>query len=230
MSFGQGAQFRALQKRYGDPLLTLLTVLLLLLMFVVAPLQAAGIMAFQAFGVFVAVVMVGGVLIISRSTVAAIAMLVALSLNVFVIILRLVNAPSAYDLYFVAVAWLTLSMVLGWAVARAVFAPGRVSYHRIVGAVLLYLLIALTFVALYLFVGRLIPKAFSGIVFEDDAALSSSIIYFSFVTLTTVGYGDILPIHPVARSLCNLELIFGQLYPATLLARLVTLEIEGRRK
>ena len=230
MSFGQGAQFRALQKRYGDPLLTLLTVLLLLLMFVVAPLQAAGIMAFQAFGVFVAVVMVGGVLIISRSTVAAIAMLVALSLNVFVIILRLVNAPSAYDLYFVAVAWLTLSMVLGWAVARAVFAPGRVSYHRIVGAVLLYLLIALTFVALYLFVGRLIPKAFSGIVFEDDAALSSSIIYFSFVTLTTVGYGDILPIHPVARSLCNLESIFGQLYPATLLARLVTLEIEGRRK
>ena len=230
MSFGQGAQFRALQKRYGDPLLTLLTVLLLLLMFVVAPLQAAGIMAFQAFGVFVAVVMVGGVLIISRSTVAAIAMLVALSLNVFVIILRLVNAPSAYDLYFVAVAWLTLSMVLGWAVARAVFAPGRVSYHRIVGAVLLYLLIALTFVALYLFVGRLIPKAFSGIVFEDDAALSSSVIYFSFVTLTTVGYGDILPVHPVARSLCNLESILGQLYPATLLARLVTLEIEGRRK
>ena len=220
MSFGQGAQFRALQKRYGDPLLTLLTVLLLLLMFVVAPLQAAGIMVFQAFGVFVAVVMVGGVLIISRSTVAAIAMLVALSLNVFVIILRLVNAPSAYDLYFVAVAWLTLSMVLGWAVARAVFAPGRVSYHRIVGAVLLYLLIALTFVALYLFVGRLIPKAFSGIVFEDDAALSSSVIYFSFVTLTTVGYGDILPVHPVARSLCNLESILGQLYPATLLARL----------
>jgi len=99
-----------------------------------------------------------------------------------------------------------------------------------VGAVLLYLLIALTFMALYLFVGLLIPKAFSGIVFEDNTALASSLIYFSFVTLTTVGYGDIVPIHPIARTLCNLESIFGQLYPATLLARLVTLEVEGRRK
>lgn len=230
MSFGQGGQLNALKERPTDPLLTLLTVLLLLLMFVVAPLQAAGILAFQAFGVFVAAVMIGGVLVISGSTVAAVLMLIAFSLNVAVIILRLISEPSAYDLYFIAVAWLTLSTVLGWAVARAVFAPGRVSYHRIVGAVLLYLLIALTFVALYLFVGLLIPKAFSGIVFEDNAALASSIIYFSFVTLTTVGYGDILPVHPVARSLSNLESILGQLYPATLLARLVTLEIEGRRK
>lgn len=43
-------------------------------------------------------------------------------------------------------------------------------------------------------------------------------------------YGDIYPVHPVARSLCNLETIIGQLYPATLLARLVTLELEGRRR
>ena len=53
--------------------------------------------------------------------------------------------------------------------------------------------------------------------------------YFSFVTLTSTGYGDVFPVHPVARSLCNLETILGQLYPATLLARLVSLEIEGRR-
>ena len=138
------------------------------------------------------------------------------------------NHPSAYDLYFISGVWLTLSVVLGWNVARAVFAPGRITYHRIVGAVLLYLLITLTFVALFIFVGVLIPKAFSGIVFKDNAALASNIIYFSFVTLTTVGYGDIVPIHPIARSLCNLEAIFGQLYPAT--ARLVTLEIAGRHQ
>jgi Ion channel len=230
MNFGQADRFRALQEQYSDPALTLLTVLLLFLMFVVAPLQAAGVLAFQGFSVVVAVVMIGGVLVISGSTVAAIITLIAFSLIVVVLILRLRNEPSAYDLYFITVAWLALSMVLGWVVARAVFAPGRVSYHRIVGAVLLYLLIALTFMALYLFVGLLIPKAFSGIVFEDNAGLASGLIYFSFVTLTTVGYGDILPIHPIARTLCNLESIFGQLYPATLLARLVTLEVEGRRK
>ncbi|HUB63281.1 MAG TPA: potassium channel family protein, partial [Methylocella sp.] len=48
--------------------------------------------------------------------------------------------------------------------------------------------------------------------------------------LTTVGYGDITPVHPIARSLCNLEAIIGQLYPATLLARLVTLELEDRHR
>jgi hypothetical protein len=54
------------------------------------------------------------------------------------------------------------------------------------------------------------------------------VIYFSFVTLTSAGCGDVFQLRPVARGLCNLETIIGQLYPATLLARLVSLEIEGR--
>jgi len=48
--------------------------------------------------------------------------------------------------------------------------------------------------------------------------------------LTTTGFGDIAPVHPFARSLANLEAIVGQLYPATILARLVTLELEHRRR
>jgi hypothetical protein len=63
---------------------------------------------------------------------------------------------------------------------------------------------------------------------QDSPALASQLIYFSFATLKTTGYGDIAPIHPLARSLCNLEAIFGQLYPTTLLARLVTLELAHR--
>jgi Ion channel len=63
---------------------------------------------------------------------------------------------------------------------------------------------------------------------QDSPALASNLIYFSFATLTTTGYGDVSPVHPIARSLCNLEAIFGQLYPATLLARLVTLELVDR--
>lgn len=54
-------------------------------------------------------------------------------------------------------------------------------------------------------------------------SMPSDLIYFSFTTLTTVGYGDIVPVDPVARSLSNIEAILGQLYPATLLARLVSL-------
>jgi hypothetical protein len=150
-------------------------------MFVVAPLQASGIVVFQAVGVFAALAMMTGVLILSGSAIAAFALLVAISMNVFVIILRLRGTPSAFDLHMVAAAWLVLSITLGAVVGRAVFAP-----------------------------------------------FASSAIYFSFVTLTTVGYGDIVRVHPIARSLCNLEAICGQLYPATLLARIVTLEVASR--
>jgi hypothetical protein len=88
----------------------------------------------------------------------------------------------------------------------------------------------MVFVSLFVFVGIAVPDAFSGLTLEDSPAMASKLIYFSFVTLTSTGYGDIYPVHPVARSLCNVETIIGQLYPATLLARLVTLELERRSK
>jgi hypothetical protein len=218
-----------LQKEYSDRLLSVLTVLLLIMLFVVAPFHAAGIEMFEAFGAVVALVMVAGVFVISASPMATLVILAGFSLNVFVVISRLIR-PSTYDLYLVAAAWLVIVCTLAVVVARTVFAQGRVSFHRIVGAVLLYLLIALAFVSLFMLVGLQIPNAFSGLVFEDNEKLASNLIYFSFVTLTSTGYGDIYPVHPIARSLCNLETIIGQLYPATLLARLVSLEIAGRRR
>jgi len=56
-----------------------------------------------------------------------------------------------------------------------------------------------------------------------------SLVYFSFVTLTTVGYGDITPVHPIVRSLSNLEALVGQLYPAILIGRLVAMELSARQ-
>ncbi|HXW28809.1 MAG TPA: potassium channel family protein, partial [Xanthobacteraceae bacterium] len=110
------------------------------------------------------------------------------------------------------------------------FAAGKVTYHRVIGAVLLYLMIGFVFVALFCFIALLEPNAFTGLgPLQDNLAVVANFIYFSFVTLTTVGYGDIIPVHPVARGLANIEAIIGQLYPATLLARLVTLEIQSRR-
>jgi hypothetical protein len=220
-----------LQKEYSDRLLSVLTALLALMMFVVAPLQAAGIftLGIELFGISIGLVMVAAALVISASPTTTAVMLAGFSLNIAVVIARLVK-PLPYDLYLVAAAWFIIVVTLGFAVARTVFGPGRVSVHRIVGAVLLYMLIALAFVSLFTLVGLLVPNAFSGLVLEDNRKMASALIYFSFVTLTSTGYGDIYPVHPVARSLCNLETIIGQLYPATLLARLVTLEIEGRRR
>jgi hypothetical protein len=221
-------RFRNLQEQFGDPILTALTIILLLLMFVVAPLQAVGIVIFEALGFVLALVMIVGALFMSGSKTAFIAMLAAFGMNVTAALLRL-RHPSAFDIYLVAGAWLILAITLGWVVARQVFATGRVTYHRIIGAILLYFLISLMFVALFVLVGQLIPKGFSGIAIDDSTALASNLIYFSFVTLTSTGYGDVVPVHPIARSLCNLESIIGQLYPAILLARLVTLELEDGR-
>jgi Ion channel len=156
-------------------------------------------------------------------------MAIAFIANFVVFLLRLYY-PWPYNLHLLAAAWLIIAVTLGIVVARAVFGGGRITYHRIVGAILLYLLIAVAFATLFAFVGLSIPDAFKGIAFEDDAALASSLFYLSFVTLTSTGYGDIVPVHSVARSLCNIESIIGQLYPATILARLVTLELRADSK
>jgi hypothetical protein len=216
-----------MRERWSDPLLTALTALLVVMLFVIAPLQALGIFVFQAFELVFAIVLMAGVFVMSGSRTAVAAMLVALVMATTGAIFRL-TAPSLLDVNLFAGAWLITGITLACVVAPAVFGPGRVTYHHIMGAVLLYLTVAIIFVALFTFIGTLVPKAFSGMSLEDSPALASNLVYFSFTTLTTTGYGDIFPVHPIARSLCNLESIFGQLYPATLLARLVTLEIAGR--
>jgi Ion channel len=201
-----GERFRILQRRLGEPLLTALTIMLAVLLFVVAPMQAEGVVA------------------------AVAGILVAIALIVAATVLRL-RQPSAVDIYLESSSWLISGLTLTLVVARAVFAPGEVTLHRVIGAVLLYLSVGLTFVALFSFVALWKPNAFTGLgTLQDNLAVMGNLIYFSFVTLTSVGYGDVVPVDPYARSLANVEAIIGQLYPATLLARLVTLELEDRRR
>jgi hypothetical protein len=212
-----------------DPLLTVLTVLLLLVLFVIAPLHSAGIISAQGYGSLLMLLLASAVLVQSRTLLGIMVLLTALGFAAAVGVLRFKLASNLH-LFVEASGCLTIGLLLIFVVARAVFAPGRVTYHRINGAVLLYLTIGLTFVALFTFVDLLSPHAFSGLSDADDQPLASNLIYFSFVTLTSTGYGDIVPVHPIARSLCNIEGIIGQLYPATLLARLVTLELQDRHR
>jgi hypothetical protein len=192
------------------------------------PLYAAGAIKSEGYGLALLLLCAAALFVVSGSPLTVVLVLVATGLSAVAAALRLRH--SSLDLYVDATAWTILGVSVSWAVARAVFGPGEVNYHRIMGAILLYLIIGATFVALYTFVGLIIPDAFSGVPMDDSPALASNLIYFSFVTLTSTGYGDIVPVHPIARSLCNIEGIIGQLYPATLLARLVSLEIESRRK
>jgi len=214
----------------SDPLLTALTVVLTIFLFVVAPLQSAGYAEAHYFALVFAFVLAAAVFVVSGSMLAAVAIVAAIALVLIATLLRLRHA-SHLDIALDATAWIIAGVTLAVVVARAVFAPGRVTYHRIIGAVLLYLSIGLIFTSLFCFVALLEPKAFTGLErLQDNLAVAGNLTYFSFVTLTSVGYGDIVPIHPYARGLANVEAIIGQLYPATLLARLVTLEIASRRE
>jgi len=225
----RGEDFNRLRERLSDPLLSALTAMLAIFMFGVAPMQAAGNLAAHHFGIAFAFVLIAAVFIVSNSMLAVAATLIAVGLVIVATVLRL-RQPSVVDIYLEASCWLITGLTLTIVVARAVFSPGRITLHRVVGAVLLYLNIALVFMALYCFVALSIPDAFSGIKpLQDNFTAAGTLVYFSFVTLTSVGYGDIVPVHPYARSLANIEAVIGQLYPATLLARLVTLQLEHRR-
>lgn len=221
---------RTPERKLSDKLLTTLTILLSLLVFVVAPLQASSVVPGSYFGLIFAAVLVPAAFMLAANWFAAGSIVVAIILMVLASEMEFREATVA-DALLDVIAWLIAGLTLIIVVARAVFGPGKVTIHRIIGGVLLYLTIGLTFVALFGLLALFVPDAFKGLdPMRGNFAAAGNLIYFSFVTLTTMGYGDIVPLHPYARGLANLEAVVGQLYPATLLARLVTLEITDERK
>ncbi len=126
--------------------------------------------------------------------------------------------------------WLALGPVIAFVVFtfRYVNEEGPVTSHRIQAAVAAYLLMTIAFALGYILISFQIPGAFT---FSDrppeigDARFGYIFHYFSLVTITTLGYGDILPVHPFSRTLATVEALVGQLYPAVLLARLVSLSV-----
>ena len=216
-------------EHWRDRVLTALTLLIALDLFVVVPLGATHAITVLPFSIAIVLLLVVGLLIVSQSIVPVVGVLAALVLLSAALVLRARGGHVTLDACLEASGWLLIGFVLIWVVAHAVFGPGKITYHRVIGAILLYLTIGIVFVALYTLVGALAPGSFTGISVHDRVSLPPDLVYFSFTTLTTVGYGDIVPVHPFARSLSNLEAILGQLYPATLLARMVSLELGSRR-
>ncbi|MEM7353842.1 MAG: ion channel [Acidobacteriota bacterium] len=110
---------------------------------------------------------------------------------------------------------------------REVFRPGEVNEHRIRGAVAIYLLIGFIFALLFVLFEQLASGSFRGLGpdgFGDDMHIA---VYFSFVTLTTLGYGDITPVSELAQTLVLVEAIIGQLFLVILIGRLVSLSAAG---
>lgn len=119
---------------------------------------------------------------------------------------------------FVIACFCVLTIVL--ALDQVIFSPGPVSLNRVMGALCIYLLLGTLWSLFYAFIEYLIPDAFR---YPGHAPgeVISHFLYFSFVTLTTLGYGDLTPVHPVARTFAYLEAVIGQLFLAVLVAALV---------
>jgi hypothetical protein len=118
------------------------------------------------------------------------------------------------------------------ALVSRLFTVTSVTLDTISAAICAYLLAGVTFAYAFAVVELQNPGSFSATLFQKPASsvapLMASLhnfIYYSFVCLTTTGFGDIAPISEGARSLSVMESVFGQLYVAILIARLVSLEV-----
>jgi len=105
---------------------------------------------------------------------------------------------------------------------------GRVTSDKIFAAICVYLLLGFVWTYTYALLDDMQPGSFADSTETgrtDDVAHVSQLRYFSFATLTTLGYGDILPRSSTARTMAVLEAVMGQIYLAVLVARLVGLHI-----
>lgn len=107
-------------------------------------------------------------------------------------------------------------------VARQILFTGSVDSNKVVGSVSLFLLLGLMWTILYLLVMEFSPEAFTGMTAAPWVENFSRMAYFSFVTLTTLGYGDISPLSPIAQVVVYLEAIAGVFYMAIVVASLVS--------
>ena len=112
-----------------------------------------------------------------------------------------------------------------------VFQPGPMTLQRVMGVVSVYLLLGLLWAFGYHLVQYALPTAFHfNFPPVGDETMMSRLVYFSFETLTTVGFGDITAIHPFARALVVSEALVGQLFPVLLIGGLLSMALQSRSK
>ena len=109
--------------------------------------------------------------------------------------------------------------------AKQVLFVGDINSNKIIGSLSLYLLLGLIWTMIYLLLLAMDPQAFSGVEVTNWQQGFSRIAYYSFVTLTTLGYGDILPTNHIAEFFVYMEAIIGVFYMAIIVSSLISLRL-----
>jgi hypothetical protein len=201
-------------------------VMIVVFIFVIPPLGRVGIIGRFVIDIFFSLLLISGMTsLLEHKGVRAAATVITVIALIFRWTDSFIQLPLLEVLDYIS----TIVSVLLFCtiILTRVFKKGPITFHRIEGAIAAYLLLGLAWAYAYQLVWYLDSDAFSGAVTASGGF--SSWTYFSFVTLATLGYGDIAPLNPVARSLSTAEGITGQLYLAILIARLVSQELFHRQ-
>ena len=141
----------------------------------------------------------------SESVYSGVGLLLALAATT---VASFVVEGAGYVLLQQVVLLLFLAMSAWVAVRHEIFSGTPVDRNKLVGALCVYLLVGLSWAVIYSLILHVDPQTFQGVGVDARRAVDAGLVYFSFVCLTTLGYGDILPLTPLARFLVYLEAFF----------------------
>ena len=214
----------------GDLGLTLVSISLIVLIFIVFPLREAGLPGRIFFDLIIVTLMIMGTLAVNQSRVATVSTIVIVLAAIIALTTgRVRPTPVIHEIgsvLSVVALFLYIRIVL-----LVMFRAGPVTWSRIQGGVCAYLLLGLAWGSAYELLEELHPGSFHFVSTPTSVdQLTAKLTYFSFSTLTTVGFGDVTPLHPFARSLATAEAIVGQLFPAILIGALVAMALQTHSK
>lgn len=137
--------------------------------------------------------------------------------------LNLTSDGNQYAYFAVPLAFV-FYMQLNLKILRTVLKAQEVNWDILCGVISVYLLLGMNWTLIYTFLDLLNPYSFSiHATYRDDGVIGNTdFFYFSFVTLTTLGYGDIVPVGVPARVFAVLEAIVGQLYVAVIIGKIIS--------
>lgn len=127
--------------------------------------------------------------------------------------------------YFILITLLVFFIGSFLSAYKQVLHVGDIDSNKIIGSLSLYLLLGLIWAVIYLLLLAMDPQAFSGIEAANWQQGFSRVAYYSFVTLTTLGYGDILPTNHIAEFFVYMEAIIGVFYMAIIVSSLISLRL-----
>lgn len=157
------------------------------------------------------------------------------SIGILFVVAGVVFSAASASSHSLVFEYVSLASLIGFLVLAISHTMKQVAFgtdmsnNRVVGTICVYLLLGVIWALSYSVLELSAPGSFSGFEVNVERGWDSQWLYFSFVTMTNLGYGDLLPVSATARAMAYLQAVFGQFYIAILVAGLVGAYIRRER-